>query len=260
VFNGLSVALERAKKALGVAAGIAGAVRAGLRGRKATIYLDVGSRGGLPARWRPVASAGLIVPVYVEPDLTEAAQLAARFPKARLIRSALGSMDNAVAMLRLTREPGRSSLLEPNPDVIAAFADTQPWDVLDRQPLTVRRLDCIWGDNPAPEFLKVDVQGYELEVLKGMGALLDEVICLEAEVSLCRFYEQQATFEEVREFLFAKGFDLVRIAALGLYRGQAMVEFNTFWVRRNFHDDPRTRLWKKVNDIGNPRRVNVWGY
>lgn len=260
MFSAVPLALDRAKKAIGVAAGIVSAVRAGLRGKNAPVYLDVGSRGGLPARWRPVASAGLIVPVYVEPDLTEAAQLAARFPKARLIRSALGSMDNAVATLRLTREPGRSSLLEPNPDVIAGFADTQPWDVLDRQPLTVRRLDCIWGDNPAPEFLKVDVQGYELEVLKGMGALLDEVICLEAEVSLCRFYEQQATFEEVREFLFAKGFDLVRMAAMGLYRGQAMIEFNTFWVRRSFHDDPRTRLWKKVNDIGNPRRVNVWGY
>ena len=260
MFDGASVLLDRTKKAVGVAAGIAGAIRAGLRGAKAPVYLDVGSRGGLPARWRPVASVGLIASVFVEPDLVEAAQLAAQFPKARLIRSALGSTDNAVATLRLTREPGRSSLLEPNPDVIAAFADNPPWDVLDRQPLTVRRLDCIWGDNPAPEFLKVDVQGYELEVLKGMGALLDGVICLEAEVSLCRFYQQQATFEEVREFLFAKGFDLVRIAALGLYRGQAMVEFNTFWVRRNAHADARTRLWKKVNDIGNPRRVNVWGY
>lgn len=260
MFNAVPIAIDRAKKAIGVTIGIIGAVRAGLRGHKAPVYLDVGSRGGLPARWRPVAAAGVIVPVYVEPDLAESARLADRFPKVRIITSPLGATDNAGATLRLTREPGRSSLLEPDPAVIAAFADTPPWDVLGRQPLTVRRLDCVWGDNPAPEFLKVDVQGYELEVLKGMGALLDEVICLEAEVSLCRFYEQQATFEDVREFLFAKGFDLARIAALGLYRGQAMVEFNTFWIRRNSHEDPRTRLWKRVNDIGNPRRVNVWGY
>ena len=260
MFDGAPVLLDRTKKAVGVAAGIAGAIRAGLRGAKAPVYLDVGSRGGLPARWRPVASAGLIAPVFVEPDLAEAARLAVQSPKARLIKSPLGSVDGALATLHLTREPGRSSLLEPDPSVIAPFADTSPWEVVRREPITVRRLDHIWGDFPRPEFAKIDVQGYELEVLKRMGDLLPSIVCLEVEASLIRLYRQQATLEDVRQFLFDNGFDLVRIAALGLYRGQALVEFNTFRIRREAHEDPRTLLWKRVNDIGDARRVNVWGY
>jgi len=260
VLDGASVLMDRTKKAVGVAAGIAGGIRAGLRGQKAPVYLDVGSRGGLPARWRPVESVGLIAPVLVEPDRAEAARLAVQSPKARLIQSPLGSVDGALATLHLTREPGRSSLLEPNSSAISPFADTSPWEVVRRESITVRRLDHIWGDFPRPEIAKVDVQGYELEVLKGMGDLLDSVVCLEVEASLIRFYHQQATLEDLRQFLFDKGFDLVRIAALGLYRGQALIEFNTFWTRREAHGDPRTRLWKRVNDIGNARRVNVWGY
>ena len=61
MFNAVPIAIDRAKKAIGVTIGIMGAVRAGLRGHKAPVYLDVGSRGGLPARWRPLASAGVIV-------------------------------------------------------------------------------------------------------------------------------------------------------------------------------------------------------
>lgn len=252
--------LSRAWKATGVAAGIVSALHSGVPSKGVPVYLDIGSRGGLPARWRPVLFAGLILPVYVEPDPIEAANMTRRFPRARLIRAPLGAVDGYPATLHVTREPGRSSLLEPDSTVISAFSAVAPWEVVRREPLTVRRLDQIWGDSAPPTFVKVDVQGYELEVLQGMGSLLESVVCLEAETSLVRFYRHQATFSELQQFLDLHGFDLVRIAALGLYRRQAMVEFNTFWVRRGAHDDPKAQLWKRVNDVGNSRRVNVYGY
>lgn len=245
---------------MGVAAGLIAAHRLGLHRSRPPVYLDIGSRGGLPARWRPVAWAGLVQPVYVEPDSMEAGRLLARHPSVRVITDALGSIDGETATLHVTREPGRSSLLLPDFQAISNFAEPSPWEVLRRDELKVRRLDCIWGDAAPPEWVKVDVQGYEIEVLKGMGSLLDCVICLEVEASMAALYHQQATFEDIREFLFEQGFDLVRMAALGLYRSEAMIEFNTFWVRRGFHRDPRVGLWKRINNIGDVRRVNVWGY
>lgn len=255
-----AILYERAQKAVSVATGVLAAVRCGLHRKLPPVYLDVGSRGGLPARWRPVLSAGLICPVYVEPDRVEAARLLARHPGVRVITDALGASDGEVATLYVTREPGRSSLLLPDFQEISVFADSSPWEVVRREAITIRRLDRIWGDCAPPELVKVDVQGYEVEVLKGMGTLLDSVVGLEVESSITPLYHQQATFEDIRQFLFEQGFDLVRMAALGLYRGETMIEFNTFWVRREFHLDPRVRLWKRVNGVGNARRVNVWGY
>lgn len=56
-----------------------------------------------------------------------------------------------------------------------------------------------------PTLLKLDVQGYEIEVLKGATRILDQVDACLAEVSIAHLYEGQATFLELVELLDAKG-------------------------------------------------------
>ena len=83
-----------------------------------------------------------------------------------------------------------------------------------------------------------------------MGEVLDSDLCLEVKASLCRTDRRQAIFGDFRAFLFGKDFDLVRMTELGLCRGEALVEFNTFWVRYGAHGDPCTRVYKCVNAGG----------
>jgi FkbM family methyltransferase len=60
-------------------------------------------------------------------------------------------------------------------------------------------------------FLKLDVQGYEREVLRGARETLGQVVFAELELSLCTLYEGQASYHEVMEFLDDLGYDPVAI-------------------------------------------------
>jgi hypothetical protein len=57
--------------------------------------------------------------------------------------------------------------------------------------------------------VKLDVQGYEAEVIKGADRTLTRTKLVEAELSLVPLYEGQSTICEIVELLQANGFDLV---------------------------------------------------
>ncbi len=74
----------------------------------------------------------------------------------------------------------------------------------------VRRLDDVvtLDDLRAPLLAKLDVQGYELEVLRGAEATLRHVDALVVELAFERHYEGQPLFTEVLDHLGAQGFAL----------------------------------------------------
>lgn len=57
-------------------------------------------------------------------------------------------------------------------------------------------------------FLKIDVQGAELEALRGVGDMLDQVIGLVCEVNVAHTYEGAPLADEVTAFLVERGFRL----------------------------------------------------
>lgn len=59
-----------------------------------------------------------------------------------------------------------------------------------------------------PALLKIDVQGFELEVLKGSEELLDLFDYIYVESSFCELYLGQALADEIIAFLFSRQFRL----------------------------------------------------
>jgi hypothetical protein len=57
-------------------------------------------------------------------------------------------------------------------------------------------------------FLKIDVQGFEPQVLKGAARLLDRIQGVQLELSLVPLYEGEALFMPLVDCLARKGFDL----------------------------------------------------
>ena len=57
--------------------------------------------------------------------------------------------------------------------------------------------------------LKIDTQGYELEVLKGASRLLEKVKLISVELSLAELYERQAPYYCIDEYLRSHGFKLI---------------------------------------------------
>jgi FkbM family methyltransferase len=253
--------ITKIRKAATTSQGIAGAHwRQRGRSTQAPVYLDIGARGGLPARWQWVQQAGLIRPAFVEADPEEAARLQVALPDALVLPHALGDVDGESVTLHITREPGRSSVWEPDMEALAPFG-AEPWSVVRQVPVTLRRFDQAWpADWPVPGMVKVDVQGFELRVLEGFGALLDQVCCVELETVITPLYRGQPTLVEVTAFMRARGFGLVRLASMGLFGGRELIEFNAFWIRKDRHDSELARLWRDINAIGDQARLVNWGY
>jgi len=174
-------------------------------------FADVGARGGPPMNWLRMGCD--VAYLCFEPDPEEALKIEREFSKTQAFRGivhqkALGAKDG-IETLRLTRFRPSSSLLEPNDDLLFKMADSEFYSVEQRIPVPITTLDSALEPSKAViDYLKIDVQGYELEVLKGSTNSLDDVVGCELEVSFLEIYKNQPFFAEVDMFMRSHGFFL----------------------------------------------------
>ncbi len=111
-----------------------------------------------------------------------------------------------------------SSALKIDPDNTNAGYDQGVKDVL-RVP--VYRLDELPERVPyeSPSLLKLDVQGFERNVIEGAGSLLPKIDYILLEVSFEPLYEEQPLFLDLHDFLVSKEYRFV--APLGFQRNES---------------------------------------
>jgi hypothetical protein len=78
-------------------------------------------------------------------------------------------------------------------------------EVRDRVPVQTRRLDDI-AEIEHLDFLKIDIQGGELSVLRNGAAKLAEAVMIQTEVSFVTLYRGQPPFGEIDAELRRQGF------------------------------------------------------
>lgn len=177
--------------------------------------VDVGAMSEGPERYARLVESGAASVVGFEPNPEELAPLVANAgPRRRYLPYCLGR--GGPATLHITRYPGCTSLYRPDPRVIDLFTGigaSEPegnFHVLRTESIVTHRLDEI-AECPRPDYLKLDVQGAELDVLAGGQRALEDCLVVESEVEFVPFYEGQPLFAEVDQFLRARGFALHRL-------------------------------------------------
>ncbi|MCU0954853.1 MAG: FkbM family methyltransferase [Hyphomicrobium sp.] len=134
----------------------------------------------------------------------------AKRPNEHYLPFALG--DGRTHELKICAAPGMTSLLEPNLPILQLLPGFPEWGrVIRRVPVETRRL----GEMPETQdvdYLKLDVQGAELLILRHAGERLREACVIHVEVEFLRLYHEQPLFSDVDMFLRRHGFTLHKFA------------------------------------------------
>jgi FkbM family methyltransferase len=129
---------------------------------------------------------------------------------------ALGPEETTATMYVSDNEKQSSSLLKPKVHIThhphVKFPETED--------VEVKVLDDF--DYTKYNFINMDVQGYELEVLKGSTETLKHVDYVYCEVNRDEVYEGNAYVEELDEFLSAYGMERVETSWEGQIWGDAL--------------------------------------
>jgi FkbM family methyltransferase len=169
------------------------------RGFRPRHILDVGANRGRFSRdvRRVFPDAGFTL---VEPQLEMKEPLeafCAETPGARWIQAAAGAAPGQLAFSVLP-DTVSSSFLKSAAEAESLGGETRTVPVVT--------LDSLFDGMPLPELVKLDVEGFELEVLRGAPRVLAAAELVLAEVSLYRFHPGHPTMIDILAHMADHGF------------------------------------------------------
>lgn len=145
---------------------------------------------------------------------------------------ALGK-SNALTRINVTKAPSRNSLLDPRTDVVKDFWSS---DAVSRTEevsiqtiddfLKQRDIDC----SKYNVYLKMDTQGFDLEVAKGALTSLKYIKALQTEASIRPIYHGMPNYQETISFMNDLGFDIAGMFWVSGDDTLRMVEFDCVMV------------------------------
>lgn len=181
--------------------------------------VDVGCRWGFEAH---IHDAEILFDYWgFDPDQEECARLASTAPENyAFIPACLGS-EYQDSVVFNTKEPACSSLYKPVEFYSQNYKFMNDTECTSVSQTKVIRLDDWCRENSVDhiDYIKIDTQGSELEVLRGCGALLNSVAALDVEVQFNPMYENVPSFWQIDYTL--------RQAGLVLYHFETLCHYDT---------------------------------
>ena len=109
--------------------------------------------------------------------------------------------------INLTKEPRVSSSYQPNYDFLNKFKDSERFKII--KTLEVESVDLDSLEILDIDFIKIDVQGGELDILNGSRNSLERCLGLELEVEFLTLYKGQPLFGDLQKQLINYGFEFI---------------------------------------------------
>ncbi len=136
-------------------------------------------------------------------------------PRAEVIRTPAVVGDGGPAQLNKTALPQMTSIYEANSEIVRLFPTLigargqahhdGPFRIEEKINCQTKRIDDILAIDQ-PHYIKLDIQGGELNALKHARETLSSIMVLETEVEFIDIYKDQPLFAEIDQFLRAQGF------------------------------------------------------
>ncbi|MBL9001874.1 MAG: FkbM family methyltransferase [Phycisphaerae bacterium] len=169
--------------------------------------VDVGAMSveGAQCDYAPLLKTGLCRVVGFEPVQSECDKLNARKQKNhRYLPYFIG--DGTERRFHLTNFVPTSSLFEPDAALLSRFNNLEELcRVVESSPVKTTRLDDI-TEITGIDFLKIDIQGAELDAFRGGTRLLAGAVVICTEVEFIPLYKGQPVFADIDSELRRQGF------------------------------------------------------
>ena len=217
-------------------------------------FVDIGAAGGLSEGWRLLARDGLCRAFGIDPDTSFAD--GGQRDGTMYIEAAVGDRPETME-LNVTLYPECSSVLTPNASVLKDYPARRLFEVVRRMPIKLTTVDEMRrsGALPDVDYLKIDVQGLELRVLRGARETLPQTTGIELEAHFRPLYVGQALLPEIVQYLRDQGFVLRDLRPQGPFEGE-VVEVNAFFSRKRPEPDlMKLALWESVCRIPRARKL-----
>jgi FkbM family methyltransferase len=145
--------------------------------------------------------------------------------------------DGTERTFHLTNQSMTSSLYEPQVEILKRFSMLlEQTTVVETSKVQTKRLDEI-PEVTGCHFLKIDVQGAELDCFRGGEKLVENALVIQAEANFVPFYRGQPLFSDIDVYLRSKGYFLH-----AMY-GPVGRSFNPVVVNNNPYESIRQVLW-----------------
>jgi len=145
---------------------------------------------------------------------------------------ALGE-NNLKKIFYLTKRRDSSSFLKVNKS-----KKNRDYLISEERLILTKTFDEVFSDIKLvePILMKIDVQGYELSVLKGCKKSLKKIKYIITEVSDKKLYEGQPLWNEIFEFLKQNNFILKKENSESIIKNYNIIQKDILFINRSFND------------------------
>ena len=196
------------------------------------VALDVGAQGGFNENIFPKKYNDFFSPIMVEPIKDEADKL--REENYKVISKGLWSNNCVKKLYIMKKRLGSSSLYKPNKDAYALYdlkkknyPSFEVSNEIDIECTTIK--ESLNNLNIKKlDFLKIDTQGAEIEILKGLGNYLP--LLLKIEVQIVPMYENIPDWSELINHLYKLNYMTCEWEEIGNHATHSPVEMDMLFI------------------------------
>jgi FkbM family methyltransferase len=212
------------------------------------VMYDIGARYGIHYLYTQLLNLRNFSVIGFEPDKQETVKLdeSSQSGLKNIFPFAL-AVGQGMREIYITKHPGCSSLYRPNQDILRHYSVADYFEVVDTQLVETISLDLFTQkfDVEKPDFLKIDIQGAEFEVLKGGLSTLNNVVGIFLETQLRQLYTDAPLFPEIHTLLIEQGFRLISCEYNPHLDGE-IVEFDVAYVKDSSYLEDEKSVLKAV--------------
>ena len=135
--------------------------------------------------------------------------------------------------INITQSSDLNSVLSPNPFGLERFKEIK---IVNREAVPMSTID-IWAEEHVQDFknrrvlLKMDTQGFDLNVFRGAKKSLGNILGMQSEISFCPIYESMPDYLESLALYQNSGFAISGLYPVSRKRDMTIIEMDCIMIK-----------------------------